>query len=151
MMDTQCLVERLITEEGNVLHPYWDEIGKVWTGGVGHNLTAHCPPAELVYILKTKTITPEQSRRWLEEDIQEALLDCKEIFSEFDTFSENRQEALVDVRFNLGLMGFRRFKKMIAAVELQDWERAADELMDSDAGRTLHTRYSRLSDMLRGG
>jgi len=41
------------------------------------------------------------------------------------------QSVLVDMRFNLGHKGFRKFKNMIKAVKQQDFHSAAREMRDS--------------------
>jgi GH24 family phage-related lysozyme (muramidase) len=154
-MNIERLSGRLRREEGEVLHPYWDELGECWTGGVGHNLSAHCTLEQLAAILHDGAITPEQSQTWLEADIDEAYRDCVRLFPAFDSFSESRQEALVDLRFNLGpgnmRRGFRSFRRMIAAINDGEWWQAANECLDSDAARELASRYATLADMLMDG
>ncbi len=46
----------------------------------------------------------------LENDIQVCLEDLKIIFNKFDMLPEFAQGVLVDMRFNLGHEGFRKFK-----------------------------------------
>jgi len=50
-----------------------------------------------------------------------------------------------------GFKGFLKFKKCIAAIEKQDWNKAADEMMDSNSGREYKTRMSELADSMRAG
>jgi lysozyme len=49
------------------------------------------------------------------------------------------------------LQGFLLFKKAVAAIEREDWDTAADEMMDSNSGREFTTRMSELADMMRTG
>lgn len=50
------------------------------------------------------------------------------IFREFARYPKGIQMALLDMVFNLGLVGFRRdFPKLIEAVERRDWARASAE------------------------
>jgi lysozyme len=150
-MNLEKLKERLIQVEGEILRPYWDEIGGTWTGGVGHNMGALCTVEELSQILHDKKITPEQSRIWLESDIDEALTDCKKLFCAFDDFSASRQSALVELRFNLGPNRFRGFHRMCWAVISKNWSLAAHECLDSRAARQLPIRYNEIAEMLRRG
>lgn len=62
-----------------------------------------------------------------------------------------RQQVLFSVAYNTGRNGLLRFVKMLAALENQDYDLAADELLDSKAARHLPSRYKELSDMLRTG
>ena len=63
--------------------------------------------------------------------IIECIQDLKIIFQAFDLLPEAVQLVLVDMRFNLGPGRFRHFRKMIAAVEDQNFSRAAAEMKDS--------------------
>ncbi len=62
-----------------------------------------------------------------------------------------RASVMLDVGFNVGVIGLLEFRQMIAAMERQDFERAAIELLDSDAARQLPERYHSLAQVLRTG
>lgn len=62
-----------------------------------------------------------------------------------------RQAAVTSQCYNLGGPHFSGFKKQIAAIQIGDWETAAAECLDSDAGRELPDRYGRLSRMYSQG
>ena len=64
----------------------------------------------------------------------------------FDTLSDERQDVLVDMSFNLGRPRFSKFKNMIGAVQDGDFSKAADEILDSKAARDPLTksRYENL-------
>lgn len=81
--------------------------------------------------LEDKGISAAEALVLLENDINECFEDLKSIFTEFEELNENRQHALIDMRFNLGASGFRGFKKMIEAVKENDFDRAAAEMKDS--------------------
>jgi lysozyme len=51
--------------------------------------------------------------------------------------------------FNLGLPRFSRFKKMIRAIELGDWQSAADEMIDSKWYQQVTARARRLEAAMR--
>ena len=92
------------------------------------------------------------SRYWLEHLILEASDDLVGIFGDCSEWGENRFNALVDMRYQMGRRGFRGFKKMIEAVRRGDWEAAANECMDSEYGRgKTRNRAKRNADMLRRG
>jgi len=127
----------LVAEEGEEFKVYLDSEG-IPTIGVGRNL-------------RDKGISEDESRLLLKNDIIECYRDLYDIFPNFDSFSSNRRVVLISMRFNLGLSGFKGFKEMIAAIQSDDWERAAVELLDSDRGRKLIERSKREAEMLRGG
>ena len=59
--------------------------------------------------------------------------------------------ALVDMAFSLGRTRLRGFAKMLAAVRGADWERAADEALDSKWARQVGPRAQLDAAMLRTG
>ena len=140
-MDNDAL-ERLRAQlklhEGVRRFPYKDSVGKL-TVGVGRNL-------DDVGLSRNEIDT------MLDNDIAQAAGDCrKTFFPDWHSFDEIRQRVLIDMMFNLGLTRFRGFKKMIVAVKAQDWDRAADEMVDSKWYRQVGTRGERLVKMMRTG
>lgn len=117
------------------LTAYQDTEG-IWTIGYGHNLT--------------KPIRATRLRDIFEDDVQDAINECVHAFPWFMELSEDRQHAMIDLMFNLGLPRFLKFKNFLKAMSLGDYETAHDELLDSDAGRKLKSRYTELANMIRG-
>lgn len=62
-----------------------------------------------------------------------------------------RQEAIIDIMFNLGLTHFKKFEKFIAAVKVADWRTAASELLLSQAARQNYSRYNHVSLVIDTG
>lgn len=107
---------------------------KHWTIGVGWNMDANPLPKDIKEFEKLNGyITDEMIDRLLNISIEAATNNCRDIYKEFDSFSENRRFALIDLMFNMGsgkiLKGFPSFVK---AVNVQDWQLAADELKYSN-------------------
>jgi len=111
------LIEQLIEHEGMRLLPYKCPAGKI-TIGVGRNLEG-------------KGISYDEAMLLLRNDIQECTQDLCIIFPRFMGFPLQRQNALIDMRLNLGGHGFRSFKKMIKAILDMDWDEAANQAEDS--------------------
>jgi len=61
---------------------------------------------------------------------------------------KSAQSVLVDMRFNLGHEGFRKFKNMIKAVKQQDFHSAAREMKDSLWYQQVGKRADRLTKMM---
>ena len=136
------LIKQLILHEGEHLHAYLCPADR-WTIGVGRNID----------VRGGKGITAEESRYLLGNDIEECILDLRRIFPGWMRFSENRQIALIDMRYNLGPSRFRSFRRMIAAIIAEVWELAGREAMDSkwareDVGKI---RSGRIYTQLVGG
>jgi len=75
-----------------------------WTCGYGRN-------AEDV------GFSEDEVELMLQNDINYAIEILKKIFHNFDDFSDNRQNALIDMMFNLGASRFLLFRKMIVAIK----------------------------------
>lgn len=135
-MNRTRLKIQLVKHEGDRRKPYTDTAGHL-TIGVGRNLEAK-PLSDAVVALM------------LDEDIIEALGVCTRLFMGFDTFSEPRQHALIDMAFNLGEHGLGAFTKMRAAVDAREWARVAEEAADSDWFHQVGQRGRTLVQMLKG-
>ena len=67
------------------------------------------------------------------------------------SLDDNRQRVVANMCFNLGQPRFSGFKKFIHAMQVSDWERAAEEMMDSKWATQVGDRAKRLRDrMLKG-
>ena len=133
-MNIKKIKDQLIRHEGLKLKPYQCPADRL-TIGVGRNL-------------EDKGITEKEALMLLENDIQECLEDLKTIFDKFDMLPESAQHVLVDMRFNLGHNGFRKFKNMIKAVKNQDFHSTAREMRDSRWYHQVGKRAERLTEMM---
>ncbi len=113
---------------------YLDTEG-VSTIGWGHNLQNPIPTEAANIIFESDLV---QVSTWVF-----ALLNPK-----IGSF-KYRTIALVDMMFNLGPTRFQEFKKMIAAIKAEDWEKAADEALDSKWAKQVGDRAVRDAYMLR--
>jgi len=111
---------KLIEHEGEVLSAYQDSLG-YWTIGVGHLIDKRHGGA----------IPQRISRLLLADDIAIKTAECRSAFDWFDGLDATRQDAIVNLAFNLGIDGLKGFKLMIGAIERQDWKQAAFELFNS--------------------
>jgi lysozyme len=150
-MNLDFLREMLKHHEGLRLKPYRCSAG-AWTIGYGWNISANKLPEDVESMLNmTGAITEEVAERLLNIGIDTAVRQCQAIFPKFDKFSDNRQIALVDFVYNVGAAGALKFKKMLAAVEVDDWNTAADELKDSDWFSQVGARAVEITAMVRQG
>lgn len=100
---------------------------------------------------QNKRISLTQAEHYLEEDIDNALEVIRIYLDpiDFDTISELRQRALVNMAFNLGyrLMGFKEMREAITA---GDWNKVAEEVLDSQWRKDVgEFRSGKIADMLR--
>ena len=69
----------------------------------------------------------------------------------FDNLSDKRQEAIVNLVFNMGLSTFCKFKKTISYIEQGLFELAGTELLDSNYARQVGQRSKDVAIMLAEG
>lgn len=87
----------------------------------------------------------------LERDIEEAVKTCVSLFPTFGSLTDERQRVLVNMCFNLGYPKLAKFYKMRAAVQAGDYEKAADEMLDSLWAEQVGDRAKRLAERMRKG
>lgn len=87
----------------------------------------------------------------LANDIEQAEADASRVFFNFEDLSDARKQALVNLAFNLGYGRLSGFRKMIHAVEHEEWDTAARELLDSKYAKQVKGRAVELAEMLRKG
>jgi lysozyme len=158
------LEDQLILHEGLKLEAYRCPAG-YWTIGVGRNLETKSlskgeqqyilgrdglTPQQVINLLKQRGITKEEALMLLAHDIQDCEQDLKQ-FGWFNRLDPVRRKVVLDMRFNLGPGGFRGFRKMIAALERDDYDTAADEMVDSAWYHQVGNRSKRLVTMMRTG
>lgn len=138
-MNFTKLQKSLELHEGKVRHAYEDPEGYL-TIGIG------CMVDEkLGGGLCDKAIYAQ-----LEHDINKAVAFARQ-FPWFKDLSDVRHNVVVEMIFNLGPIRFRLFKDMIRALNDGDYNKAADEMLDSKWAKQVGVRALRLSKMMRVG
>lgn len=127
------LWQMLERHEGLRLKPYRCSAGKM-TIGYGRNLD-------------DVGISEEEASYLLNNDIKRAEEDLISVFPYFSGFSKSRQDALLDMMFNLGKTRFLGFKKMIAAIKNDDWKEAKIQAMDSKWATQVGYRAKEVTNM----
>lgn len=136
-MNLEKLQQQLEAHEGCVLKPYTDTVGKL-TIGIGRNLT-------------DKGITEHEARYLLAYDIDECVADLTSAFPWFVRLDDVRQRVLLDMRFNLGPVGLRKFKQTLALVERGDYVKASENMLASKWAGQVKGRARRLARMMATG
>ena len=77
------------------------------------------------------------------------LADCEILYPDFGDLPEEAQQIIANMMFNLGRPRLSKFKGMKAGVDARDWERAADEMVDSSWYRQVTNRADRLVVRMR--
>ena len=142
-MNIDVLRKEIEDDEGCKYETYHCSEGHL-TGGIGHLITEW---DEEIYAGPIGTSIPEeQVQEWFEKDVQTAINDCKDIFNDFDSLPEDIQHVLINMAFQLGGPRLSKFKRMIAAVEVEDYREMSLEMEDSRWFKQTPNRAQRLID-----
>ena len=144
-MDLQRLREDLETDEGVKYEIYLDHLGYP-TFGIGHLIREDDP--EHGEATGTE-VSESRVAEAFEQDVQTVLSDCAKLYSNFDELPEEAQLVIANMMFNLGYPRLSAFKGMKAGVDARDWNRAADEMIDSRWYKQVTNRAQRLVDRIR--
>ncbi len=83
-----------------------------------------------------------------EEEYEEELT---EEYYWFAGLNDARQDAMIDLSFNLGQTRLRGFVKALEAMSREQFDIAADEFMDSKWAKQVGMRAIRVTEMIRSG
>lgn len=94
----------------------------------------------------------EKEAEWLlESRLSETRHEVIDNFDWYEGLNDDRQDAILNMAYNLGVPRLKLFKNMIAAIEDEDYPRAADEALDSKWARQVGSRAVRIAEKLRQG
>ena len=144
-MDIEKLREQLKIDEGCVYEIYNDHLGYP-TFGIGHLVIESDPENG------EEIGTPVSESRVIEafeQDVETVLSDCSILYPDFDDLPEEVQQIVANMMFNLGRPRLSAFKGMKRGVDSQDWNAAADEMVDSRWYRQVGARAERLVERMR--
>ena len=144
-MDVDKLRKQLEIDEGVVHEIYLDHLGYA-TFGIGHLVRDTDP--ENGWEVGT-AISEARCIDAFESDIVGVLSDCEILYPDFGDLPEEAQQIIANMMFNLGRPRLSKFKGMKAGVDARDWERAADEMVDSAWYRQVTNRADRLVVRMR--
>lgn len=144
-MNREAVYEQLKIDEGVVYEIYNDHLGYP-TFGVGHLILES--DEEFGREVGT-AVTEERVRECFTRDLEIAERECCTLYGEgsFRAFPDEVQQILVNMMFNMGRPRLSKFKNFKAALEENNWKRAAAEGRDSLWYKQVRKRAERL--MLR--
>ena len=130
------LIEMLKRHEGLRLKPYKCTAGKL-SIGYGRNL-------------EDMGISEVEAMVMLRNDIEQCYEELS-VFSWFEDLDQVRQEALINMLYNLGLPTFLQFKKTLKFVAEGKYSQAAAEMLDSKWATQVGDRANELAYMMETG
>lgn len=135
--DMPTLVAELKRDEGVRLKPYTDTVGKL-TIGVGRNLS-------------DVGITEAESTVLLQNDIQRTIAQLDSSLPWWRNLNPVRQRVLINMAFNMGMVGLLTFKNTLSAMQNGSYTAAAAGMLASKWATQVGARAERLADMMRTG
>lgn len=133
------LTAHLKREEGCVLQAYQDHLG-YWTIGIGRLIDGR----------KGGGITEEEAEFLLGNDIDKVRRKLNMAIPWWNGQPPEIRVALASMAFQMGAQGMLNFRKMLAALERGNREKAAEEALDSAWARQTPERARRVAAMIRG-
>ena len=131
------LIDQLIRHEGMRLRPYKCPAGKL-TIGVGRNI-------------EDNGITEAEAIILLMNDIERCKWEIETAFPWFTRLNSARYDVLVNMCFNMGVSRLSSFRKMLKALQDDDYETAAIEGLDSRWARQVGKRAEELMQIIKKG
>jgi GH24 family phage-related lysozyme (muramidase) len=133
-MDSRLIAD-VNAAEGRRLCAYKDSLGN-WTAGVGHRLPYGIDFTNICY-------TNAQVDAWLKSDLESAERDAAGLAEWVHLTTPCRQNAVIELIFNMGLGTYREFVKMRAAMIVENWTLAGIELLTSVWAKQVGTGRAR--------
>lgn len=143
MQITQIILDHFKFEEGYQLTAYTDSQDN-YTIGIGHLLG---PNAKY----RGTTWTDRQVMQTFQNDLNVADTGIRQLFPEFDRFSEGLQLGLLDMTFQMGESHVAGFRMMIQAIHDGKFQEAADDALQSAWARETPHRAHRTTELIRAG
>ena len=147
-MDINKLRKELEFDEGCIYEIYNDHLGYP-TFGIGHLVLESDPEhGEPV----GTPVSKERVIECFEKDIESVFADLERNMPWASNQPEDIKRVLANMCFNLGITRLLKFQKFLTAIEKQDWNTAAVEMMDSRWATQVGPRATRLRDrVLKAG
>jgi len=144
-MNIERLREELKVDEGVKYEIYLDHLG-LPTFGIGHLILNSDPE----YGQEVGTpVSEDRVNEAFASDINIVCDDCKSLYSDWEVLPEEVQLIIANMMFNMGYPRLSKFKGMRAAVDAGNWNRAADEMVDSRWYQQVTNRADRLVNRMR--
>ena len=131
------LIEQLKVHEGVKLKLYTCSAGKL-TIGVGRNL-------------EDVGISEDEANMLLRHDIQEATEQLLHAFPWMNELNDARISAMINFTFNVGIGTVKKFENTLSYMQSGEWDKAADEMMDSRWARQVGNRAIEVTEQIRTG
>ncbi len=101
------------------------------------------------FAIKDLELTEHIADQILMKKLSELNLKIIDRFKWYFTSPQKVQDVVVNMCYQMGISGFSKFKKTIYYLETEQYEEAADEMLDSLWHKQTPNRSKELSDIIR--
>jgi len=132
----QKMLVQVQRHEGKRLDLHKCPAGK-WSIGYGHNLEANGIPEHVANAL-----------------LQHDLIQAETLVRKYipvERLNKARLAVLINMAFNLGIHGLLSFKKFLYYLSMDNYQRAADEMLNSKWAKQVGGRANELAEQMRTG
>ena len=134
------ILEMLRRHEGVENYVYDDHLGYA-TIGVGRCLVQGVGMG----------LSDEEVDILLLNDVKRVIAELEKEYPWYAGLNRARQDAMINLSFNLGATRLRLFVKALAAMEAGDYEEAANQFMDSKWAKQVGNRAVEVTEIIRTG
>lgn len=138
----ETLLQRVMRHEGSQTK---DGMHIVYKDSRGNNTLAYGTLVDF-----PGGLTEVEARYLLQNRLSTAGAEAKQSFPGFENLDSDRQGVIVEMVFQLGMSGVLEFKELIAAIAVNDFETAADQMLDSAWDKETPSRVVELAAIMRG-
>lgn len=144
-MNLEELRLELEADEGCKYEVYLDHLG-LPTCGIGHLIVEGDEEFDRNV---GEPVSEQRVAELFEQDIDITLDECERLYRDFSQLPEEAQRVIANMMFNMGRPRLSKFKGMKAGVDARDWNKAADEMVDSKWYQQVTNRAERLVQRMR--
>ena len=135
MPDFKALIERLKVNEGFRSSVYQCSLG-FDTIGYG-------------FAIKDLELTEKEAEYLLANRVSQKHLHLLDNLDWYSDMPPEVQGVILEMVYQLGFSGFKKFKKAIANMKDKNWKVAASEMLDSRWAKQTPNRANQLADIIR--
>ena len=135
MPDFKALIERLKVNEGFRSSVYQCSLG-FDTIGYG-------------FAIKDLELTEKEAEYLLANRVSQKHLHLLDNLDWYSDMPPEVQGVILEMVYQLGFSGFKKFKKAISNMKSKDWKGAATEMLDSRWAKQTPNRANQLADIVR--
>ena len=135
MPDFKALIERLKVNEG-----FRSQVYKCSEGfdTIGYGLA-----------IKDLELTEKEAEYLLANRVSQKHLHLLDNLNWYKDIPPEVQSVILEMVYQMGFSGFKKFKKAIANMKDKNWKVAADEMLDSRWAKQTPNRANQLADIVR--